>query len=69
MILIGDGGTNDAAAAAHELRRLRRAGARVHGIGIGSDEVVQRYAPTSRRLEDPREIAAALQALVEDELP
>jgi hypothetical protein len=41
----------------------------VHGIGIGSDEVVRRYAPSSRRVDDPRDIAEAMQQLVESELP
>ncbi len=68
-IVISDGGTNDAVAATHALRSLRAAGVRVHGVGIGSDDVVQRYAPSSQRLDDPRRIAEALQRLVEDELP
>ncbi|MGD9606232.1 MAG: VWA domain-containing protein [Leucobacter sp.] len=68
-ILISDGGSNDPAAASRELRRLRRAGVRVHAIGLGDDEIVDRYAPTSRRLDDPRGIAEALHRLVENELP
>ncbi|MBN9612914.1 MAG: VWA domain-containing protein, partial [Actinobacteria bacterium] len=69
VILLSDGGTNDPIAAAHRLRELRAAGVRVHGIGLGSDEILQRYAPTSRRIDDPRGIAEALQQLVQDELP
>ena len=61
--------SNDPAAASRELRRLRRAGVRVHAIGLGDDEIVDRYAPTSRRLDDPRGIAEALHRLVENELP
>ncbi|RGE19571.1 vWA domain-containing protein [Leucobacter sp. wl10] len=69
VILVSDGGSNDEAAAARELRRLRAAGVGVHGIGIGSDEIVRRYAPSSRRVDDPRDIAEAIQRLVESELP
>ncbi|WP_336651068.1 MULTISPECIES: vWA domain-containing protein [unclassified Leucobacter] len=65
VLLVSDGGSNDPAAAAGELRRLRNAGAEVHGIGIGSDEVVRRYAPSSRRIDDPAGIAEAIQQLVE----
>lgn len=68
-ILISDGGSNDPTAASRELWRLRRAGVHVHAIGLGDDEIVDRYAPTSRRLDDPRGIAEALHRLVEDELP
>lgn len=69
VLLVSDGGSNDPEAAARELARLRAAGVRVHGIGIGGDEVVRRYAPDSRRLDDPRGIADAIRVLVESELP
>jgi Mg-chelatase subunit ChlD len=69
VIVVSDGGSIDEAASARELRRLRAAGVSVHGIGIGSDEVVRRYAPSSRRVDDPRDIAEAMQQLVESELP
>lgn len=69
VIVVSDGGSNDEAVSARELARLRAAGVGVHGIGIGSDEVVRRYAPSSRRVDDPRDIAVALQELVESELP
>lgn len=69
VILVSDGGSNDESAAARELRRLRAAGVGVHGIGIGSDEIVRRYAPSSRRVDDPRDVAEAIQRLVESELP
>lgn len=69
VIVVSDGGSNDPVAAGAELRRLRDAGVRVHGIGIGNDDVVRRYAPTSQRLDDPRSVADALRQLIEDELP
>ncbi|QBE47449.1 vWA domain-containing protein [Leucobacter triazinivorans] len=69
VIVVSDGGSNDEAASAREMLRLRSAGVGVHGIGIGSDEVVRRYAPSSSRVDDPREIAEAMQRLVESELP
>ncbi|MFV0433540.1 MAG: VWA domain-containing protein [Leucobacter sp.] len=68
VIVVSDGGSNDPAAADAELRRLRASGVGVHGIGLGSDEIVRRYAPSSRRIDEPGEIAAALQALVESQL-
>ncbi len=69
VILVGDGGSNDPVAAEMALRRLHAAGVRVYGIGIGSDEIVERFAPTSVRVDDPRRIADALQDLIERELP
>ncbi|QAB17755.1 VWA domain-containing protein [Leucobacter muris] len=69
VLLVSDGGSNDPVAAARELRRLRAAGVDVHGIGIGSDEIVRRYAPSSRRVDDPSGIAEAILDLVESELP
>lgn len=65
VLVVSDGGTNDADGARRELRRLRAAGAQVHGIGIGSDDVVARYAPTSERVDDPRDLASAIRRLVE----
>lgn len=69
VILVSDGGSSDPVAAEHELRRLRAAGVRVHAIGIGSDDILQRYAPASRSIRDPREVGDALEALIEEELP
>ncbi|WP_336659520.1 vWA domain-containing protein [Leucobacter sp. USHLN153] len=69
VLLVSDGGSNDPAAAARELRALRAAGVEVHGIGVGSDDVTHRYAPTSRRIDEPGEIAAAILDLIERELP
>ncbi|WP_449279875.1 VWA domain-containing protein [Leucobacter sp. GX0328] len=68
-ILVSDGGSNDLAAAEREVQRLRAAGVSVHGIGVGGDEIAVRYAPTGRTILDPRELARALEAIVEDELP
>ncbi|MBC9954828.1 VWA domain-containing protein [Leucobacter sp. cx-42] len=65
VMVIGDGGTNDAGAAANEVRHLRSLGVTVLGVGIGSADLALRYAPdghTVRRLED---LAPALEALVE----
>ncbi|PRI12216.1 vWA domain-containing protein [Leucobacter massiliensis] len=69
VIVVSDGGSDDDAAAAAELRRLRAAGVGVHGIGIASDEVVRRYAPSSRRIDDPERIADAIGELLEGGLP
>lgn len=69
VIVLSDGGTNDAAASDRAVALLRRAGVAVHGIGIGSEEIVRRYAPTSSKIEDPRDIPEALHRLIEDELP
>lgn len=68
VIFIGDGGSNDPVSAAHELRRLHDAGVRVIGIGLGSDEIVQRFAPTSRRVDDPRLLPEVLHELIAEDL-
>ena len=69
VILVSDGGSNDPVAAARELSRLRAAGVRVFGIGIGSNDLVERFAPSAQRVDDPRTLPAAVLALVERELP
>ncbi len=67
-ILVSDGGSNDPAAAERELRRLRAAGVAVHGIGVGSDELIGRYAPYGLSLADPRQLPGALERIIEHEL-
>ena len=68
VLFIGDGGSNDPVLAARELRRLHEASVHVVGIGIGSDEIVERFAPTSRRVDDPRMLPEILYQLVVEEL-
>lgn len=67
-ILVGDGGTNDAPAAARELQRLRAAGVSVHAVGIGTDDLAVRYAPQGTSIADARELPAALARIIEREL-
>ncbi|QIM16615.1 VWA domain-containing protein [Leucobacter insecticola] len=67
VIFVGDGGSNDPVAAAAQLRRLHAAGVHVYGIGIRSDDIVQRFAPRSHRVDDPRDLPSALQELIERE--
>lgn len=67
VIFVGDGGSNDPVSASMELARLHRAGVQVYGIGIRSDDVMQRFAPTSRRIDDPRDLPGVLQELIERE--
>lgn len=68
VIFVGDGGSNDPVAAARELRRLHEAGVEVIGVGIGSDEVVERFAPTSRRVDDPRRLPEVLREIVAEDV-
>lgn len=67
-ILVSDGGSNDRAAAALELQRLRAAGVSVHGIGVGSEELVARYAPHGVSITSPRELPSALERIIAHEL-
>ncbi|UOR03479.1 VWA domain-containing protein [Leucobacter allii] len=69
LLLVGDGGTSDPGAAAREAAGLRAAGVELHAIGIGSDDLAVRYAPDGVRLDDPRGIAAVLEARIADGLP
>lgn len=64
VILVSDGGTNDAPAAAAELAALRSAGATVLGIGIRTDDLVARFAPDGIRLDAAAELPRVLQRLV-----
>lgn len=64
VILVSDGGSNDPVAAEHALRRLHRAGVRVHGIGIGAGEIEARYAPLGRTLTDVQTLPEVLYELV-----
>ncbi|WP_053388294.1 vWA domain-containing protein [Leucobacter japonicus] len=68
VILVTDGGSNDPLAAEHAAKRLRRAGIRVHAIGLGAGDTVVRYAPDARRIDDVRALPDALRALVVDEV-
>lgn len=65
-IVVSDGGTNDDTAAYRALARLRASGVTVWGIGVGSDVVVARYAPLSRRVDHPDQLVPALQDLIEE---
>jgi hypothetical protein len=68
-ILVSDGGSNDTAAAERELAGLRAAGVQVHGVGLRTDDLTVRYAPTGARVDDIRRLPDALEAIVEQELP
>lgn len=68
VILVSDGGSNDPVAADAELRRLRGAGVEVYGIGVGTEEIVRRFAPTSVVVDDPAQLPQVLQRLVEREV-
>lgn len=68
LFIVGDGGSNDPGAAHRELRALRAAGVAVHAIGIGSDELTDRFAPGGVRLDDPRALPDAILRLIEREL-
>lgn len=68
VILVSDGGSNDPVAAARELRALRAAGVRVVGCGFGSDEMIDRYAPDGRRIDDPARLPETLHELVVSEI-
>ncbi|KAM9862423.1 VWA domain-containing protein [Leucobacter sp. BZR 635] len=63
-ILVSDGGTNDADAAAIELSRLRNAGVTVIGIGIRTDDIAKRFAPDGIRLDAHQELPTVLERLV-----
>ncbi|GAA1319390.1 vWA domain-containing protein [Leucobacter albus] len=64
VILVSDGGTNDAVRAASELARLRAHGVTVFGIGIRTDDLAARFAPDGMRLDAADELPAVLQRLV-----
>lgn len=67
--VLSDGGTNDQVAAAHALRRLRATGATVFGIGLGSDDLRERYAPSGARVDEPELLAGLVSDLIERHLP
>ncbi|MGW9021460.1 VWA domain-containing protein [Leucobacter chromiiresistens] len=68
VILVSDGGSNDPVAAEHALRRLRRGGVEVHGIGIGTADLADRYAPQGRTLRDARALPEMLHGLLLDDV-
>ena len=65
VIVVGDGGTNDAARTDVELRRLRAAGVQVIGVGIGTNDLLSRYAPDGVRLDAPEQLAGELYRIME----
>lgn len=67
--VLSDGGTNDAVAAEHALRRLRAMGVTVFGIGLGSDDLSERYAPHGSRVDEPERLAEVIGSLIARHLP
>lgn len=65
VIVVSDGGSNDLDAARGALALLRQAGIEVIGVGIGSDEILTRYAPASVRVDDLRTLPDVLLRLIE----
>lgn len=63
-ILVSDGGTNDAPAAARELAALRARGVTVFGIGIRTDDIAARFAPDGMRLDAAEQLPLVLERLV-----
>ncbi len=68
VILVSDGGTNDTAAADRELRRLRASGIDIYGVGLGTDDLAQRYSPDGVALFDPRELPRLLERIIAEHL-
>lgn len=68
VFLISDGGSNDPHAASRELRLLRRAGVRVVGCGLGTDDLRVRYAPDGIRVDDPAQLAGALHDVIAEDV-
>ena len=68
VIFLSDGGSNDPSMADREIARLRAAGVRVWGIGLGSADVLRRFAPTSRNLSESRDIPLTLRDIIEQEI-
>ena len=69
VFVLSDGGTNDALAATHALRGLRALGATVFGIGLGSDDLRERYAPHGARVDEPERLATVVSDLIARHLP
>ncbi len=65
-VLVSDGGSNDPSAAERALWRLRESGVEVYGVGIGTDDVTQRYAPHGIRVDDARELASAIDRILDE---
>ena len=68
LIVVSDGGTNDEFAAARELRRLRAAGVRIIGIGVGANELVARYGPSGISVQHASEVPGGMLGVIEREL-
>lgn len=66
VIVISDGGSDDELAARALLQHMRARGVTVFGLGMRSDELVARYAPTAQRVDDARDLAGALERLIID---
>jgi len=68
VIVITDGESNEPSATNREIRKLRRAGDLVFGIGIGPEAVIDLYAPNATRIIDPADLPAAVRSLIESSM-
>lgn len=64
VIVVSDGGTDDGGAAARELRAMRASGIVIFGIGLRTDDLITRYAPTGVRVNDPALLSTQISALI-----
>ena len=68
IIVVTDGEPNskkDIPTTRESIGRLRAKGWHIYGVSIGSDAAVQLYAPDSQRIDDPAELPATVQSLIE----
>ena len=65
LIVVSDGQADDKAASRASVLRLRQQGWHVYGVSIASPDAVQLYAPDSQRIDDPAQLPAMLQSLIE----
>lgn len=64
LIVVSDGGTDDGGSASKQIRALRAQGVSVFGIGIRTNDLAVRFAPSGVSLSDPSQLAHELKKLV-----
>ncbi len=65
VIVVSDGGSNNAGRARQSVDRLRSQGWLVYGVSIGSNEAEALYAPTAKRVDDPAKLPEEIYKFIE----
>lgn len=65
-LVVSDGESGDASRARRAIEQLRSGGWQIYGVSIGSEEAVQLYRPSAKRIDDPALLPQTIARFIED---